>query len=108
MNDDQYDDLSVPTTCPYTLTRVRAHVTHDGGLAFDATLTLDGVPFATVVQDGRGGADLLRPVRTGDRQRIDEYRAYARTVLEPQGVIYESEDALTSELLEHWAAGGDQ
>ncbi|MBT0995464.1 hypothetical protein KIN34_14350 [Cellulomonas sp. DKR-3] len=99
------DGLTLPRSCPYALTGVAAHPTHDGGLALDATLTHDGVPFATVSNDGRGGADLLRPLAPGDQRRIDTYRAYADEVLGPQGVVYEPEDELTSLLLEAWAAG---
>lgn len=98
--DDELPEL--PTTCPYALTTVRAHLTHDGGVAFDATLLLDGKPFALVSQDGRGGCDLLRPLAPGDRARIDAYRAYAHELLEPEGVVYEPEDLLTAMLLERW------
>lgn len=104
MTNDLYDDgLTFPTTCPYALTDVRAHLTVDGGMAFDATLTLDGTPFATVAQDGRGGCDLLRPTKPGNRDLIDAYRTYARDLLEPQGVVYEPEDLMTAELLDRWA-----
>lgn len=102
MTDDAYDDLTIPADCPYALTQVRAHLTYDGGVAFDAVLTLDGAPFAAVSQEGRGGCDLLRPLHPGDRQRIDAYRDWAAELLEPQGVVWEPEDLLTALLLEQW------
>ena len=97
------DGLLLPPTCPYAFPAVRAHPTHDGGLAMDATLLHDGAPFATVSNAGRGGSDLLRPLAPDAWAAIDAYRAYAAKSLWPQGVVYEPEDVCTSLLLEAWA-----
>ncbi len=77
-------------------------MTNAGGLALDATLTVDGTPFATVSNTGEGGCDVVRPLAPGDRELIDAYRTYARDLLEPQGVVWEPEDLLIALLLENW------
>jgi hypothetical protein len=85
-----HSGLTVPDTS-YTVTSYKEHQTHDG-VAFAATLRLNGKIIGQIENDGRGGPDIFYPNTAGGmREQRDALEAFAARCTDARGVICDVE-----------------
>jgi hypothetical protein len=80
-----HSGLTVPDTS-YTVTSYKDHQTHDG-VAFTATLRLNGKIIGQIENDGRGGPDIFYPTTAGGmREQRDALEAFAARCADARGI----------------------
>jgi hypothetical protein len=80
-----HSGLTVPDA-RYTVTSYRRHETHDG-VAFTATLRLNGKIIGHIENDGGGGSDIFYPNTAGGmREQRDALEAFAARCTDARGV----------------------